>query len=162
MRILILLVVVVFLQACFSKKNNGLPPELINQKLQELQQNANIPKVEEIDNKNQPTDVITLKEKESDEACRSISKGLTEAFRDINYCEVDEDCKIAEGVCPFGCYFLYNEKISFNSYESDIKNYRKNCEPCQYKCAEREDLGNPKCVDNKCVVLELLENNQNK
>ena len=157
MRIFILFLLVVWLQGCLPQKNSGLPPELINKRLDELQHS--VLEVEDEGDTNKPTEIVSTMEEKS-EYCLKLSKELSEAFQDINYCEVDEDCKVAQGVCPFGCYFLYHKKIPFESYAADIEAYRKKCKPCQYQCAARDDLGEVKCITGKCIISDTSKDQE--
>ncbi len=156
MRILTLLLLAVLLQACFSQKQAGLPPELLQETVEALEEEASQPI--ETESNEEPQEVVSLQTGEDlqGEYCQTLAKGLVEAFEDINYCEIDDDCSIAPGVCPFGCYFYYNQNLNFGPYERDINKYKEKCNPCEYKCEAESSLEAPKCIDNKCIVPQSL------
>jgi hypothetical protein len=76
-------------------------------------------------------------------------KGLLE---EANYCEREDDCRIYnEGICPSGCYYLYNKDYDFLKALERIKEYRESCELCDYDCPS-VDIEMIRCVDRKCVL----------
>jgi len=59
---------------------------------------------------------------------------IRELLDRYNYCEVDDDCMVMYGTCPFGCHQFINKQ-----YEKTVENLfdvytRHTKEHCDYKC----------------------------
>jgi hypothetical protein len=73
------------------------------------------------------------------------SEKIKSLVKASNYCENDEDCKIIEAKCPFGCYVTVNKK-HYNKVKKAIDNFKSEC---QYSCMLRKTVS---CVGKKCKM----------
>lgn len=67
-----------------------------------------------------------------------------------NYCEVDEDCTVKQGICPLGCHQFIHKK-----YEQTVNDlfdvYTKNTERhCEYRCMALPEK--VVCKDYRCAA----------
>lgn len=159
---------VLFLAACGSDKRQVLPPELQGGPLTntsvDTQRSSNLPfdplvkpaAAEEI--AEEPPREETKKNVSSPKAaplmagnCEAITSDLETSFADINFCETNDDCQVAEGSCPFGCYLFHNAKIDFADYKDALTAYQEGCNPCEYKCAAAPKASERRCVEGRCI-----------
>ena len=52
---------------------------------------------------------------------------------EFNYCELDKDCKVVNGICPLGCFFIVHEENSEDVEKMKAK-VKEKCGGCMYKC----------------------------
>lgn len=89
--------------------------------------------------------------------CDAITADLETSFADMNFCETNNDCAVAEGSCPFGCYLFHNARIDFEDYQEDLKAYQDGCNPCEYQCSEAPRAADRRCVEGRCVDIRFQE-----
>lgn len=68
-------------------------------------------------------------------------------------CNSDADCAFESFGCPFGCIDAINRN-SIDLVRTKARDYRAQCSPCEYRCAEPGLQQLPKCVNNQCIVFE--------
>ena len=73
---------------------------------------------------------------------------IRELLDRYNYCEVDDDCTVKYGICPFGCHQFINKQ-----YEKTVENLfdvytRHTKEHCDYKCMALPEK--VVCKDYRC------------
>ena len=83
--------------------------------------------------------------------CEAVVADLERSIVDMNFCSTDSDCAVGEGSCPFGCYLFHNKSIDFADYQATLKDYRDNCNPCEYKCASSPRATDRRCREGRCV-----------
>lgn len=83
--------------------------------------------------------------------CEALIVDLENSFTDMNFCNTDAECAVAEGSCPFGCYLFHNTKLDFSDYQESLDTYRESCDPCEYKCATKPRQNDRRCKEGRCV-----------
>ena len=61
--------------------------------------------------------------------CEALTQDLETSFADMNFCDTNEDCAVAAGSCPFGCYLFHNAEIDFADYQPALTAYQESCNP---------------------------------
>lgn len=174
MKLFLLTFSVVWLTACSGADRQVLPPELQGNPLA-----SNLPSVSTDPLSDFPLPVVTpktdtetqletvLEETEiqtevptepiAETNCEVLTQDLETSFADMNFCNTNDDCAVATGSCPFGCYLFHNRKIDFADYQPALTAYQENCDPCVYKCAAAPQVNNRRCVEGRCVDTRYLE-----
>lgn len=85
--------------------------------------------------------------------CQKEKGQIREEISTINYCSVDDDCRVADFDCPFG-----NELVNKNADLAEVKKlinqYQKNCGTCMY------DIVAPKKNEIKCRAKKCVDARQ--
>jgi hypothetical protein len=89
--------------------------------------------------------------------CEALTQDLETSFADMNFCDSNDDCAVAVGSCPFGCYLFHNNKINFADYQTTLTAYQENCNPCTYRCAAAPRANDRRCIEGRCVDTRYLE-----
>lgn len=174
MKYFLVIGLVLFLSACGSDDNRQvLPPELQGGPLTstpvDTDTSSNLPfnplvespATEKI---SEETSTAETKNEKSSTAstslmadnCEALISDLETSFADMNFCETNDDCQVAEGSCPFGCYLFHNAKIDFADYKDALTAYQEGCNPCEYQCAEAPKASERRCVEGRCVDTRYL------
>lgn len=161
---------VLFLTACGGGNKQVLPPELQggplvteNQGNDPLSNLPFDPSVAPPESEAMPTEVLEEAGEEPTTKpliagnCAALTEDLETSFADINFCETNDDCAVAQGRCPFGCYLFHNSKIDFADYQEALTAYEEGCNPCDYQCAEAPKASDRKCVEGRCVDTRYLD-----
>lgn len=83
--------------------------------------------------------------------CEALTNDLETSFADMNFCNTNDDCQVARGSCPFGCYLFHNAAIDFADYQPALEAYQTSCNPCEYQCAEAPRAADRRCVEGRCI-----------
>ena len=90
-------------------------------------------------------------------SCEAITQDLETSFADINFCETNDDCAVAEGSCPFGCFIFHNAALDFADYQPTLTAYQESCNPCEYQCASAPREKDRRCVEGRCTDARYAE-----
>jgi hypothetical protein len=90
-------------------------------------------------------------------SCEAITQDLETSFADMNFCETNDDCAVAVGSCPFGCFLFHNADIDFADYQPTLTAYQESCNPCEYQCASAPRATDRRCVEGRCVDSRYSE-----
>ncbi len=66
---------------------------------------------------------------------------------EFNYCELDKDCKVINGICPLGCFFIVHER-NMEDVEKMKAKVKEKCGECFYKCLPPPQK--IKCINKVC------------
>lgn len=137
--------------------NSGLPPLLVDP-LSEFPLETTSPTTEveaaiETDLPTTPEVAVV----NSNISCEAITQDLETSFADMNFCETNDDCAVAEGSCPFGCFLFHNADIDFADYQPTLTAYQENCNPCEYQCASAPRVSDRRCVEGRCTDTRYAE-----
>jgi len=171
MRLTVLLLAAFLLTACGGQSQPALPPEL-----QGTSPLNNLPPVladplaefpletESLETPPEETAETTPETTTPDATtpvvagnCEAITLDLETSFADMNFCETNDDCSVAIGSCPFGCYLFHNSKIDFADYQPTLAAYQESCNPCEYKCAAAPRVTDRRCIEGRCVDTRYQE-----
>lgn len=162
---------VLFLTACGGDNRQVLPPELQGGPLSTTPVTADplsnlpfdpvaeVPITEEISEESSVAEAETPKPETTRLVagnCEALTSDLETSFADMNFCETNDDCQVAEGSCPFGCYLFHNAKIDFADYKDALTAYQEGCNPCEYQCADAPKASERRCVEGRCVDTRYL------
>lgn len=85
--------------------------------------------------------------------CKRLEANIRAQIEQVNYCQVDEDCRIESFDCPFSCGSYANEEADIASIKEQVSSYHERCGRCEYVCIRPL---NPVCQNNKCVETQAL------
>jgi hypothetical protein len=167
MKYLLFATLSVFIVGCGGNETpNVLPPELLGNV-----SNAGLPPISadplaefpiealtpvtdtetavEIETETEPTPPVLVAN--ANVSCEAITQDLETSFADMNFCDTNDDCAVAQGSCPFGCFLFHNVDIDFADYQPTLTAYQENCNPCEYQCASSPRPNDRRCVEGRCV-----------
>jgi hypothetical protein len=84
-------------------------------------------------------------------ACKELEAKVELQLEALRTCDVDADCKVIDGACPFGCYHLVNAKASTQKLEDAAKAFAAACPVCDYECTPGPQDSDLRCVARRCV-----------
>lgn len=92
--------------------------------------------------------------------CEKLEIDINKLLDDINYCTEDSDCEYeSRYYCPFGCYQLFNKNVDLSLIDEKVLDFRnENCNLCEYECFAPPIYEEIKCVNNKCInIMRVLQ-----
>jgi hypothetical protein len=86
--------------------------------------------------------------------CVAASNAVKNEAARINHCFFEGECTSMPGVCPFGCYILYNKQEDTAKLQQLIASYQgmTQCPQCVYDCAPP---GQMECNGGKCEMTSF-------
>ena len=85
----------------------------------------------------------------SDSHCKKLIEQINKEISQEQACETVQDCRNIWLGCPFGCGTPINKNFEEQVHKA-VEDYNSQCQPCDYRCANREQL--LKWQQGKCSI----------